>query len=187
RVLEVPTGKNPRGIVINSTDQTAYVMNYVSRDVNVIDLSGTVEKVTSTLKSASLPTAGTPEDKIHVGKELYYTSVGEFDPATAGGPAITGRMSNNGWGACGACHPFGLSDNVVWIFPSGPKRTIPQHTDADQTDAARKTIRVLNWSAERDEEADFELNIRAVSGGLGLIVGADGVTQEPNVVNLTPV
>jgi uncharacterized protein (TIGR03437 family) len=186
RVLEIPTGKNPRGIVINSTDQTAYVMNYITRDVSVVDLSGNVEKVTTTLKSANVPTAGTPEDKAHAGKELYFTSVGDFDPATPGGAAITGRMSNNGWGSCGSCHPFGLSDNVVWIFPSGPKRTIPQHTDFDQTDALRKTLRALNWSAERDEEADFELNIRVVSGGLGLIVGADGVTQEPNVANFTP-
>jgi hypothetical protein len=95
-------------------------------------------------------------------------------------------MSNNGWGACAACHPFGLSDDVVWIFPTGPKRTIPQHTDFDQTDPNRQTIRTLNWSAERDEEEDFELNIRAVSGGQGLIVLADGVTQNPNVANLLP-
>jgi uncharacterized protein (TIGR03437 family) len=186
RVLEIPTGKNPRGIVVTSTDQTAYVMNYVSRDITVVDLTGSVEKVTATLKSTNLPAAGTPEDKVHIGKELYYTSIGEFDAATTGGPAISGRMSANGWGSCGSCHPFGLSDNVVWIFPSGPKRTIPQHTDFDQTDAARKTIRALNWSAERDEEADFELNIRVVSGGLGLIVGSDGVAQEPNVANFTP-
>lgn len=186
KVLEIPTGKNPRGIVVNSTDQTAYVMNYVSRDVNVIDLSGAVEKVTATLRSAALPAAGTPEDKAQVGKELYFTSVGEFDAATAGGAPITGRMSNNGWGSCGSCHPFGHSDNVVWIFPSGPKRTIPQHTDFDLSDAARKTQRALNWSAERDEEADFELNIRVVSDGLGLIVGVDGVTQEANVANFTP-
>ena len=186
RVLEIPTGKNPRGIVVNSTDQTAYVMNYVSRDVTVIDLSGSVEKVSATLKSSNLPAAGTADDKIQAGKELYFTSIGEFDAPAAGSPAITGRMSNNGWGSCGACHPFGHSDNVVWIFPSGPKRTIPQHTDFDQTDASRKTIRALNWSAERDEEADFELNIRVVSGGLGLIVLSDGVTQEPNVVNFTP-
>jgi len=186
RVLEIPTGKNPRGIVINSTDQTAYVMNYVSRDVTVIDLSGSVEKATATLKSSNLPAAGTLDDKIQVGKELYHTSIGEFDPATPGGPAIIGRMSNSGWGACSACHPFGLSDNVVWIFPSGPKRTIPQHADFDPTDATHKTIRALNWSAERDEEADFELNIRVVSGGLGLIVGADGVTPDSNVANFAP-
>jgi uncharacterized protein (TIGR03437 family) len=186
RVFEIPTGKNPRGIVLNSTDQTAYVMNYVSRDVTVVDLTGSAERVSATLRSTNLPTAGTTEDKVHAGKELYFTSVGEFDAATPGGAAITGRMSNNGWGSCSSCHPFGHSDNVVWIFPSGPKRTIPQHTDFDQTDATRKTLRALNWSAERDEEADFELNIRVVSGGLGLIVGSDGVTQEPNVANFTP-
>jgi YVTN family beta-propeller protein len=187
RVLQVKVGKNPRGIVITSDDRRAFVMNYVSRDVSVIDLTGLREEVVDTFQSAALPAAGTVEDEIHAGKELYNTSVGVFDPATPGGAPITGRMSNNGWGACSACHtPFGLSDNVVWIFPSGPKRTIPQHTDFDQTDPTRNTMRILNWSAERDEEEDFELNIRAVSGGLGIIVQADGVSQEPNVFNLTP-
>jgi hypothetical protein len=95
-------------------------------------------------------------------------------------------MSNNGWGACAACHPNALTDNVVWIFPSGPKRTIPQHTDFDRSDALRTIMRPLNWSGERDEEEDFELNIRAVSGGAGLIVQADGVTPDTNVANFTP-
>jgi cytochrome c2 len=159
-------------------------MNYVSRDVTVVDLVS--ETVLTTVRSANLPVAGTPADTIQVGKELYNTSIGEFDPATSGGNSISGRMSANGWGACSACHPFGLSDNVVWIFPTGPKRTIPQHTDFDQSDASRSIMRALNWSAERDEQEDFELNIRAVSGGLGLIVLSDGVTQDPNVANLTP-
>jgi CxxC motif-containing protein (DUF1111 family) len=79
-----------------------------------------------------------------------------------------------------------LSDDVVWIFPSGPKRTIPQFTDFDHTDPTRTTMRPLNFSAERDEEEDFELNIRAVSGGLGLIVLEDGVTQDPDVFNFLP-
>ena len=50
----------------------------------------------------------------------------------------------------------------------------------------RSIMRALNWSAERDEEEDFELNIRAVSGGLGLIVLADGITQDPDVTNFLP-
>jgi uncharacterized protein (TIGR03437 family) len=186
RVLEVPVGKNPRGIAVTSNDKTAYVMNYVSRDVTVIDLTSSPEKSTATLQSANLPNAGTLADKIQAGKELYNTSVGVFDPATPGGATITGRMSNNGWGSCSSCHPFGHSDNVVWIFPSGPKRTLPQFTDFDHTDLTGKSQRPLNWSAERDEEEDFELNIRVVSGGLGLIVTGDGVTQEPNVTNFTP-
>jgi uncharacterized protein (TIGR03437 family) len=184
RVLQIPTGRNPRGIVINSTDSTAYVMNYVSRDVTVIDLSGAVERVTATLSSASLPERGTPEDTIHIGKELYHTSIGEFDPVAAGGSPITGRMSDNGWGSCSSCHPFGLTDNVVWIFAAGPRRTVPQHVDFVRGDAS--TLRALNWSAIFDEEEDFEANIRGVSGGRGLIVGADGESPDPTLAAFTP-
>lgn len=187
RVLQIKVGKNPRGILVNSSDTRAYVMNFISRDVSVIDLTTSPESVVATVRSAALPPAGSQEEKIHIGKELYNTSVGEFDPATPGGDPIVGRMSNNGWGACSACHaPWGLSDNVVWIFPPGPRRTIPQHTDFDHTDPTRAIMRALNWSAERDEEEDFELNIRAVSGGRGLIVLENGVDPDPNVANFTP-
>ncbi len=184
RVLEIPTGKNPRGMVINSSDTAAYVMNYVSRDVTFIDLTGSAEKVTNTLQSANVPAPGTPEDKVQIGKELYYTSIGVFDPATTGGAAITGRMSAAGWGSCSACHPFGLTDNVVWIFGAGPRRTVPQHTDFAPGDPT--TQKALNWSAIFDEEEDFEANIRGVSGGQGLIVLADGVTQDPSLAAFTP-
>jgi YVTN family beta-propeller protein len=187
RVLQIKVGKNPRGIVINSTDTRAYVMNYVSRSVSVVNLTVAPEQVTATLQSSALPTPGTQADTIQIGKELYNTSIGEFDPAPGSTDPIVGRMSNNGWGSCAACHtPFALSDNVVWIFPSGPKRTIPQHTDFDLTVAARTVQRPLNWSAERDEEEDFELNIRAVSGGQGLIVQTDGVTPDTQVFNFLP-
>jgi hypothetical protein len=185
RVLQVKVGKNPRGMVVNSTDTRAYVTNYVSRDVTVLNLAPPEQPLVTVL-SANQPTPGTLADKIQIGKELYNTSVGVFDPATLGGAPITGRMSNNGWGACSTCHPFGLSDDVVWIFPSGPKRTIPQHTDFDLTDPQRNIMRPLNWSGERDEQEDFELNIRVVSGGQGIIVQADGVTPDANVTNFTP-
>ena len=185
RVQEIRVGKNPRGIVIDSTDRRAYVMNYVSRDVSIISLEG-AENVIGSMQSADLPAPGTQEDKIHVGKELYNTSVGVFDPPTPFSAPIVGRMSNKGWGACSACHPNALSDNVVWIFPAGPRRTIPQHADFDLADPDRKGMRLLNWSANRDEQEDFELNIRAVSGGQGLIVLDDGTTQDTDVNDFTP-
>ena len=186
RVKQIKVGKNPRGIVINHNDTRAYVMNYISRDVSVLALNGGPERVIATMKSADLPWPGTLAFKVHAGKELYNTSIGEFDPATPHGPPIVGRMSNKGWGSCSACHPNALSDNVVWIFPAGPRRTIPQHADFDLGQAARTHMRALNWSANRDEQPDFELNIRAVSGGLGLIVLDDGVTPDPNVNDFLP-
>jgi len=186
RVLEIPVGRNPRGVVITSGDTVAMVANYVSRDISVVDLTTQPERVVATLQSAAMPAPGTVADVIHVGKELYNTSIGEFDPAPGTTTPIRGRMSANGWGACATCHPNGLSDNVVWIFPSGPKKTISQHTDFDLPDPERIGMRLLNHNAERDEEEDFELNIRAVSGGQGLIVQADGITQDPTVFNLVP-
>ena len=183
RVLQIPTGRNPRGIVITPDDTRAFVMNYVGRNVSVIDLTTSPERRIATVVSAALPVAGTLNDKIHVGRELYNTSVGTFDPIVPGGPKIVGRMSNNGWGSCSSCHPNGLSDNVVWIFAPGPRRTIPQHADFA---AVPPLQRVLNWSAERDEEEDFELNIRAVSGGAGLIVLPGTSTPDLVVGNLSP-
>jgi len=183
RVLEIAVGKNPRGIAINSTDTRAYVWNFISRDVSVIDLTQSPEKVAATLVSSAQPQAGTLDDKVHIGAELFFTSVGTFDPPAAGQPAITGRMSNNGWGSCGACHPNGLTDNVVWIFASGPRRTVPLHSTFLSSDTSQQ--RALNWSAIFDEIAAFEGNIRNVSGGQGLFVQADGITPTAAIPSFT--
>jgi len=172
RTLQIRVGRGPRGIVINADNTRAYVGNYFSRDISVIDLTASPERVMATPRSADPPATGSLAERIHIGNELYHTSIGEFDPLTAGGPAIIGRMSNNGWGACSSCHPDGLSDNVVWIFGAGPRRTISQHQDFDRTNLTRQ--RALNWSGIFDEIEDFEANIRGTSGGLGLLVNSDG-------------
>lgn len=185
RVLQIATGKNPRGIVINNTDTRAYVMNYISRDVTVINIEPNQDAVLGTaLRSASLPGAGTTEDLIHAGKELYNASVGVFDGPTPLSPPIRGRMSNNGWGSCASCHPDGLTDNVVWIFAAGPRRTVAQHQDYDLDDPTFQ--RAFNWSGIFDEQEDFELNIRGVSGGQGILVAADGTSQDNPVAGFTP-
>ena len=98
------------------------------------------ERVTATLQSASLPAPGSQADKIHIGKELYNTSVGEFDPSAGHhGPDRRPHVEQR----LGLVHclptPFGLSDNVVWIFPPGPRRTIPQHADFDPDRSPRVT------------------------------------------------
>jgi hypothetical protein len=79
------------------------------------------------------------------------------------------------------------------MFPDGPRQTISMESTGEHPQPAGSHLnangapilpdfkeRVLNWSAIRDEVQDFELNIRNVSGGQGLI--RDGQA----VVNLTP-
>ena len=91
-------------------------------------------------------------------------------------------MSDTGWGNCYNCHPDGLHDGVTWLFPDGPRQSISMESTGEHPQPPGSQLnangapllpsfkqRVLNWSAVRDEVQDFELNIRAVSGGQGLI------------------
>jgi YVTN family beta-propeller protein len=194
-IIRIPVGKHPQGIAINSTDTRAYVFNYISRDVSVVDVesgSPTVNTEIARVASAPLPASGTLDEIVQHGKELFNTSIGPAGTVTDSLPPA-GRMSDLGWGNCYNCHPRGLHDGVTWLFPDGPRQTISMESTGQHPQPADALIntngapllpsfkqRVLNWSAVRDEIQDFELNIRAVSGGQGLI--RDGLA----VVNLTP-
>ncbi len=185
---------NPQGIVIDSEGERAYVFNFITRDVSVVDISGDPSEYEEIdrIPSADLPAPGSLEAIVHRGNELFNTAIGP--PGTnenALPPA--GRMSSFGWGSCYSCHPSGLTDGVTWMFGDGPRQTISMESTAEHPQPSDALLnpngapllpsfkqRVLNWSAVRDEIQDFELNIRGVSGGQGLI------TDGQAVANLTP-
>ncbi len=179
RVLTIDVHKNPRGIVVNNADTRAYVYNFISKDVSVVDLTASPEAELTRIQSADLPAAGSDAAKFLAGNELFHSSRGEFDEGVAE------RMSNEGWQACSSCHPDGLSDGVVWAFNSGPRKSIPLN-GTFSSDNPTGNQRVLNYSAVFDELEDFELNIRNVSGGKGLIILPGGSEQEPNVKAFDP-
>lgn len=183
----------PEGVVINSADTRAYVMNLISRDVSVIDIAGanpTTYREIARLQSAALP-SDPFELQVLRGKELFNTSIGpEGTNENALPPA--GRMSDFGWGSCYSCHPRGLADGVTWMFGDGPRQTISMESTVAHPQPINPAFnvngnfapltptfhqRALNWSAVRDEIQDFELNIRNVSGGQGLIALASGVRR----------
>jgi YVTN family beta-propeller protein len=184
-------GKNPLGIVVRNIapgNNKAYVMNYLSRNVSVVNLdSDVVDKVVAL---ENLPTPDSDAEQIQVGAEMFFSSRGVFD----GGKF--NRLSAEGWQACSSCHFAGLTDGIVWTFNAGPRKSValngtfnPHNTD-DQ--------RVLNYSAIFDEVQDFEANIRNVSGpgnlsagppavldpNHGLLIGDNGdINAAPGVVN----
>ncbi len=192
-------GKNPRGIVINSTDTRAYVMDFISRDVAVVDISGTDPTQYQTLdriRSADLPGLATRAGIVQRGKQLFNSAigpVGEMDNSIR--PA--GRMSDTGWGTCYSCHPQALTDSVTWMFADGPRQAISMENTFEFGRAVIRGgapvlpdshQRALNWSAVRDEVQDFTRNIRAVSGGGGLVLGIpEGAAGLANVPDLVPV
>ena len=179
RVALIDVGKNPRGIVINNADTRAYVMKNISKDVSVIDLTASPELELARVSSADLPAAGSEGEKFLLGNELFNSSRGEFDEG------VSERLSNEGWQACASCHPDGLTDGVVWAFASGPRKTVPLNGTFSLTNQTGDQ-RILNYSAVFDEVEDFELNIRGVSGGQGLIVLAGTTDQDPNVKAFDP-
>ena len=179
-IVRVFVGQNPRGIVISSRDDRAYVANEVSRDVSVIDLSR--DRLIATIRAADLPAAGTQEATRLIGKALFNTSAGVHLPEL--GVELGTRLSSEGWSGCVSCHPNGLTDGVVWIFGTGPRRTLPLNGSFNPHDP--QDIKILNYSGVNDEIQDFEANIRNVSGGLGLITQADGVTPDPVLNSFNP-
>jgi len=181
-IVRIFVGQNPRGIAIDSRDRRAYVANEVSRDVSVIDLE--THTVIATVRSARLPRPGTLAATVQIGKALFHSSTGVNLPQLGSLGVTDLRLSSEGWSSCVACHPFGLTDGVVWIFGSGPRRTVPLNGTFNRRDPSDQ--KVLNYSAIFDEIQDFEDNMRNTSGGLGLITLADGTTPDPVLAAFNP-
>ena len=150
-------GKAPQGIAINSTGTRAYAYSFISRSISVVDISNaTAPAIVGTAAASAVPNPVSSAGATHLGAELFFTGRGPGE-----------RMSSEAWGGCIVCHPKGRSDNVTWMFDAGPRQTIP--LDGTFNKLAPHDQRILNWSAVRDENQDFELNTRGVFGGRGLI------------------
>ena len=179
-------GQNPRGVVLNSTDTRAYVMDFLSRDIAIVDVSGddpTLYHTLARVQSADLPAPGTDAATVQRGKYLFNTAIGPVG-TQPNSVRPAGRMSDTGWGTCYSCHPNALTDSVTWMFADGPRQAISMESTFEFGGAnivngvpllPDSHQRALNWSAVRDEVQDFTRNVRAVSGGGGLItIDANG-------------
>ncbi len=145
----LPTGFSPTGVTI--VDTTAYVVNEVGRSISVIDLAEQ-ETIEQNIETASQPTDADEISELR-GQRFFNTGLA--------------RWSTNGWVSCLACHPAGLTDNVTWRFPAGPRQTVDLSGSFNEGGAIQ---RIFNWTAIFDEVHDFELNTRGVAGGTGAIV-----------------
>jgi YVTN family beta-propeller protein len=142
----LPAGHNPRGLALSPDGHRAYVMNYLSRTLSILDLDSllVVKEVRVTQEALS------PE--ILAGK-IYFNN------------ASNPRLSQGSWISCASCHPDGASDGVTWMFPDGPRQTPPLWN-------AGETL-PWHWSAALDEAQDVENTIQVIQHGLGLAPGVD--------------
>ena len=160
--------QNPTGLVVDSVNMKAYVNCWISRRLGVVALDS--QSLVGTFEASTAP-ANAEEASIQRGKRFYFTGRGRWSAAQQNGAA-----GGEGWSACSSCHPDGYTDNVTWIFASGPRQSTSQDGSFSHGPGPQKQ-RVFNWTGIFDEHHDFERNTRDVSGGLGAITEAPALAD----------
>ncbi|MFN0150984.1 MAG: DNRLRE domain-containing protein [bacterium] len=147
-LITIPVGDYPDGIVLSPTSNRAYVRNFLSRNVMVIDTD--TDAVIDTIQT----TTETLSANVLNGKKLFSTA--------------TGAMSTNNRIACAGCHPEGTHDGANWDFShfgDGKRNT--------QTLPGISTTPPFHSIGDRDEIQDFEKNIEVLHFGAGLAENPD--------------
>ncbi len=175
-VVRFRTGNIPTGIAVDDAGAFAYVNNEVNMSVSVLNLSNNTITALN-VESSTPPTPGTFEHSRLMGKLVFYTALGVPDNGLNDTPirnvlplSFRGKQSSNAWSSCASCHDGGLADGVTWIFPDGPRQTIPLDGYASKFNGTHD-VRINNWSAARDSVTDFNNNSRNVQCGTGFAGG----------------
>lgn len=170
-VVRYQTGNIPTGIAVDADGVRGYVYNEVGLSVSVLDLTaGTV--IERDVPVATPPVPGSFAHGVALGKLAFHTALGLPDDGIFGKPVRDivplehrGKASDNAWSSCASCHPDGLTDNVTWIFGTGPRQTVPLDAFFSKLNPADQ--RISNWSAVMGSITDFNNNARGVQGGIG--------------------
>lgn len=161
-------GLAPDGLTLNSDGSRLFVHNFMSRSVVVFrtDIICSSECGTAPqLADISTVTNELLTSDVLRGKQLFYDS---SDP----------RLSQESYMSCASCHIDGGHDGRVWDFTNfgeGLRNTIDLNGRGIGHGPA-------HWSANFDETQDFEGQIRAFSGGSGLMSDTDfnhGTRSQP--------
>jgi hypothetical protein len=156
-------GQNPTGVSVSNTGKgIMLVASEVTRVLTVVDLktqavAGDIA-TPRVVATTAVPAPGSSGDAVLKGKHFFNTGLGRWS------------LKGQAWGACQSCHSDGLTDNVTWYFARGPRQSTSLDATFNKNDPTDQ--RILNWTGINDELADFELNTRGISGGVGAIVSA---------------
>ena len=169
----IQTGNLPSGVAMRKDGTRGYANNEANFSVTSMNVDdGFCLTLQLDIDSAEPPAPGSFEHAVLVGKLAFFTALGIPDNDIFGTPIrefvprdFKGKMSKDAWSSCGSCHPDGLADGVTWTFGTGPRQTIP--LDGMFSKQNPEDQRLLNWSAVRGSNTDFNNNSRATQGGCG--------------------
>jgi YVTN family beta-propeller protein len=167
------TGNLPSGVAMRQDGTRAYANNEANFSLTSMNIAnGECLTLQLDIASSEPPAPGSFQHAVLVGKLAFFTALGIPDNDIFGTPIrdfiprnFKGKQSKDGWSSCGSCHLDGLADGVTWIFGTGPRQTIP--LDGMFSKQNPEDQRLLNWSAVRGSNTDFNNNSRATQGGCG--------------------
>ncbi len=166
-VARADTGLAPQGLVLDPTTGRLFSKDFLSRTVTVFDSLEILSSGSGALKQvAQIHTVANEKlnPTILLGKQLFYDA---RDP----------RLAGDGYMSCASCHIDGGHDGRTWDMThmgEGLRNT---------TDLRGRNIGndLLHWTGNFDEIQDFEMQIRELAGGTGLIddelLFADGLNR----------
>ncbi len=166
-LTEIPVGDNPIGITWTPNSDKIYVLNYLSRDISVIDPATWTEtaRVPSVISQEPLA----PD--ILLGARIFNSSADS-------------RISGNAKVSCASCHPGGETDGLVWDFTTlnaGRRKTLTMRGQAISMAPQANGRGQLHRSGDRDELQDFEFTFTGnFMFGSGFIPVANPPLGAPN-------
>jgi len=179
-LTQIKVGARPIGVTISPVTSNAYVLNQLTRDVSVVNLS----TLSEAKRIPVTPVTGErlPADVL-LGAKLFHSSA---DP----------RISRSGKMACGSCHINAEHDGRVWqnqVLPGnhGPRATqtlLGLRLSMGPRDPATG-FGQLHRSGDRDEVQDFEHTFQGPQmGGTGFLgtnanaeLGAPNAARSPEL------
>jgi len=169
----IQTGNLPSGVAMRQDGTRGYANNEANFSVTSMRTDdGVCLTLQLDISSSEPPAPGSFQHAVLVGKLAFFTALGIPDNDIFGTPIrdfiprnFKGKMSKDAWSSCGSCHNDGYTDSVTWIFGTGPRQTIP--LDGMFSKQNPEDQRLLNWSAVRGSNTDFNNNSRATQGGCG--------------------
>jgi hypothetical protein len=169
----VQTGNLPSGVAMRKDGTRGYANNEANFSVTSMnvadDLCLTLEL---DISSSEPPAPGSFQHNVLVGKVAFFTALGIPDNGFQGTDIrdiiprnFKGKASKDAWSSCGSCHLDGLVDGTTHIFGTGPRQT--KSLDGMFSKQAPDDQGLLNWSAVRGSNTDFNNNSRVNQGGCG--------------------
>jgi YVTN family beta-propeller protein len=170
----VQTGNVPSGVAMRQDGTRAYANNEANFSVTSMNIeAGFCLTLQLDIDSSTPPAPGTLEHAQLLGKVAFFTALGIPDNNILGTHIrdivprnFKGRQSKDAWSSCGSCHPDGLADGVTWSFGTGSRQTKPLDGMFNKF-TNLSDVALLNWSAVRGSNTDFNANSRATQGGCG--------------------